>query len=243
MVNIILLGIAGSGKSTLISKFSEWLKEKDLKASKFNFDCAADYLPYIPDFDIRKYFTLEKIMNKYKIGPNAALLKSFELISERKEEIKSEVEKIKSEINLIDVPGQLEIFIFSKGYELIDIFGKNKTFAIYLIPADISSISEIVLVQLLSLAARIKLEVPVINVISKADLSRINFEILNNPRKLKKELEKMSLGLEKEIAINSIKLVKNLLSKRIIKVSSITCEGFQDLLDISYEIFCSCGEI
>jgi hypothetical protein len=57
-------------------------------------------------------------------------------------------------------------------------------------------------------------------------------------------LEKSKGGMEKDLTILVTKLVEKIArGQRIIKTSAKTLEGLEDLYDVCYEIFCSCGDL
>ena len=246
-MDIIFLGTAGSGKTSLVKAFSDWLREKGEKVACINLDPGVEELPYNASFDIRKFFTIESIMKEEKLGPNGALLRSIEKMIEMKEKIKDEIEKIKDDYRLIDLPGQIEPFIFHGGEKIVKIFNVKKCLGIFLIPAEMFNPIGIAIAELLSLIVRIKLEIPTINVLSKVDISKnINEveEFLKNPKKLRKVLEKLKGGMERDLAILATKLVEKIArEQRIIKTSAKTFDGLQDLYDVCYEVFCSCGDL
>jgi len=63
ILNVVFLGPAGSGKTTLTATFGEWLeKEIDYKISFVNLDPGCEYLLYSHDFDIRSIITTRDIM-------------------------------------------------------------------------------------------------------------------------------------------------------------------------------------
>lgn len=69
---VFMVGMAGSGKSSLTAAYSEWLKGSDQDVLIANFDPGATALPYNPDIDSRRYVDVEKLMLDYKLGPNGA---------------------------------------------------------------------------------------------------------------------------------------------------------------------------
>ena len=71
---VIFVGTAGCGK-LLTKSYSKWLRENEFKAAIVNLDSGVYALPYAPDFDIRRIFTLEELMVKYNLGPNGAFIK------------------------------------------------------------------------------------------------------------------------------------------------------------------------
>lgn len=77
---LIVVGMAGSGKTTFISSFKNHLLEN----SKFNtfvsnLDPVVMSVPYSCDYDIRKDFNHKKTMKKYKLGPNGAIMTCLNL--------------------------------------------------------------------------------------------------------------------------------------------------------------------
>ena len=112
---VFLIGMAGSGKSSLTASYSEWLKNSDQDVLVANFDPGATAIPYNPDIDARKYVDVENLMLDYKLGPNGALIMASDLLADHLEEIREEVEDANPDILLVDTPGQIELFAFREG--------------------------------------------------------------------------------------------------------------------------------
>ena len=112
---LFLVGMAGSGKSSLTASYSEWLKESDQDVLVANFDPGATAIPYNPDIDARKYVDVENLMLDYKLGPNGAIIMASDLLADYLEEIREEVENANPDILLVDTPGQIELFAFREG--------------------------------------------------------------------------------------------------------------------------------
>ncbi|MGQ9597722.1 MAG: ATP/GTP-binding protein, partial [Thermoproteota archaeon] len=75
-MQIVFIGPAGSGKTTLVSRYGEWLSKGSQKIIFINLDPGADEVPYSPSFDVRDYFTVEEIMRKEGLGPNGAMMRA-----------------------------------------------------------------------------------------------------------------------------------------------------------------------
>ncbi len=112
---VFVVGMAGSGKSSLTAAFSEWLKQRDVDVVVANLDPGATALPYNPDIDARRYVSMEKLMLDYTLGPNGALIMASDLLADHLEEIRAEVEDANPDILLVDTPGQIELFAFREG--------------------------------------------------------------------------------------------------------------------------------
>jgi len=169
---VFVVGMAGSGKSTLTAAYLEWLKEGDQDVIVANLDPGATALPYNPDIDARNYVDLEKLMLDYKLGPNGALIMASDLLGDHIEEIRSEIEDANPEIVLVDTPGQIELFAFREGGRFIarELSEDNRA-VVYLMDAPFTS-SPLNLVSNIYLAAAVYSRVmqPQVYVLSKIDL-------------------------------------------------------------------------
>lgn len=116
---VFIVGMAGSGKSTLTAAYLEWLKAGDRDVLVANLDPGATTLPYNPDIDARQYVDVEKLMLDYKLGPNGALIMASDLLGDHLEEIRGEIEEANPDIVLVDTPGQIELFAFREGGRFI----------------------------------------------------------------------------------------------------------------------------
>ena len=115
---VFLVGMAGSGKSTLTAAYSEWLKEGDQDVIVANLDPGVISLPYNPDIDARQYVDIEKLMLDYQLGPNGALLMASDLLADHLEDIRSEIEAANPDLLLVDTPGQIELFAFQRKWPI-----------------------------------------------------------------------------------------------------------------------------
>ncbi len=170
---IIVLGIAGSGKTTLTGAFQGWLESYGFDVAVVNLDPAAEYLPYTPDVDVRDYVDAREVMRKYKLGPNGALIVSSDLIATRLDEIVDEINSLRSNYILIDTPGQLEVFAFRESGPLVlnAIIGDSKSVALFLIDSVFSrSPGGLLSALLLAASINVRLGKPQINVLTKIDL-------------------------------------------------------------------------
>lgn len=110
---VMVVGPAGSGKSSLVQAYSTWLtKEIGAKVYKVNLDTAAEYIPYEPDFDVRTYIDAHRIAKELGLGPNGALVKSMDMLVERIDIVEKAIANADADFVLIDTPGQMEVFIF-----------------------------------------------------------------------------------------------------------------------------------
>jgi hypothetical protein len=169
---VFIVGMAGSGKSSLTAAYSEWLKESDQDVIVANLDPGATALPYNPDIDARQYVDLEKLMLDYKLGPNGALIMASDLLADHLEEIRDEIDNANPDIVLADTPGQIELFAFREGGRFIaQQLTEDKRAVMYLMDAPFNR-SPLNFVSNIYLAAAMysRINLPQIYVLSKIDL-------------------------------------------------------------------------
>ncbi|MEM2823732.1 MAG: ATP/GTP-binding protein, partial [Thermofilaceae archaeon] len=110
---LIVIGPAGSGKTTLTAAFGRWIEEnQSFRVAYVNLDPGADQLPYRPDVDVREWVTVSQVMREKGLGPNGALVASMEEVYARKSDLMREIANLEAEIVIVDTPGQMELFLF-----------------------------------------------------------------------------------------------------------------------------------
>ena len=169
---VFIVGMAGSGKSTLTAAYLEWLKSGDRDVIVANLDPGATALPYNPDIDARKYVDVEKLMLDYQLGPNGALIMASDLLAEHLEEIRGEIDEANPDLVLVDTPGQIELFAFREGGRFIAReFMEGNGALIYLMDATFSR-SPLNFTSNIYLAAAVysRIMQPQVYALSKADL-------------------------------------------------------------------------
>jgi GTPase SAR1 family protein len=119
-VNLIILGMAGSGKTTFVKKLEEYLVEKEKDAYIINMDPAVHDTLYEPNLDIRDTVKYKDVMVGHGLGPNGAIMTCLNLFSTNIHKIIDVLEN-KDELDYIciDTPGQLEVFSWSASGKLI----------------------------------------------------------------------------------------------------------------------------
>ncbi|MDR3283367.1 MAG: ATP/GTP-binding protein [Candidatus Methanoplasma sp.] len=172
MRNIYFVGTAGSGKSTMVAAFKEWLGDNGVDSVVINMDPGADRLPYDADIDVREWISLSEVMDEYSLGPNGAQIAAADLIAVHIEKITALLSNIRTKYVLIDTPGQLELFAFRESSRtILRALDKDKSMVVYLADPTLCKrpngfISSI----LLSALVQFRLSVPMVNVLSKSDI-------------------------------------------------------------------------
>ncbi len=245
---IFILGPAGSGKTTLTAYFGKYLERQGFQPAYVNLDAAVEELPYTPDFDIRTYYTVGDLMRKYRIGPNLALIKSVEMLTQYEEDIRKFMDYASSSYDyvLVDTPGQLELTIFHEACIRIMKLFAGRSCTLFLMPADIiRSLRDAVFLRLMALAIRYRVDMPVVVVLSKYDLNPeaekyVQLDLTPDQLARLIEYDQGQIDLIAQLLDTIRKLEKR---QRLIKLSTITGEGLEDLSTIIYEVFCTCGDL
>jgi GTPase SAR1 family protein len=233
MFTVFIIGTAGSGKSMLTSAFNEWLKMSKQDVAVVNLDPGALTLPYTPDVDIRDYVDIESLMEEYGLGPNGALIMAADLIADKIEEISKEIEDLKSDIVLVDTPGQMELFAFrASGPYIANELTKENKAIVYLFDA-VFSVNPLNYVSNLFLSAAVynRFLIPQVHLLSKCDLlpkEEVD-KIVDwsaNPKALEIAIEQKLEGTKRLLSRNMMLAIHKLgLRFLLIPVSAKTNEG------------------
>jgi len=233
MFMVFIIGTAGSGKSLLTAAFSEWLKMSKQDVAIVNLDPGALTLPYSPDIDARDYISVDKLMDEYGLGPNGALIMAADLLADGIEKISREIEELKSDIVLVDTPGQMELFAFrASGPFIVSEITREPKVIVYLFDS-VFSMDPLNYVSNLFLSAAVynRFLLPQLHILSKCDLlpeEKVN-QIVDwsaNPNALENAIEQKLEGTKRLLSRNMMKAIYQLgLKFLLIPVSAKTNEG------------------
>lgn len=130
----LLVGMAGSGKTTLVQRISAHLSQHARPSYLVNLDPAVSSVPYAPNIDIRDTVNYKEVMRAYNIGPNGAILTALNLFATRFDAVLDLLEKRQRgtsdggggdgetaalEYAFFDTPGQIEVFTWSASGSII----------------------------------------------------------------------------------------------------------------------------
>jgi GTPase SAR1 family protein len=120
MFGQLVVGPAGSGKTTYCHVMTDYLRQLGRTVITVNIDPANDVLPYEPTIDISKLITLSDVMETMSLGPNGSLLYCIDFLDENFDWFCDElVNAVKSVTKpnesmvpymIIDCPGQIELY-------------------------------------------------------------------------------------------------------------------------------------
>ncbi|XP_055843474.1 GPN-loop GTPase 1 [Episyrphus balteatus] len=120
-VCIIVLGMAGSGKTTFVQKLTQ-LSFQHFKPYVINLDPACRETPYHPNIDIRDTVNYKQVMKQYKLGPNGGIVTSLNLFATKFEKVVELIKRAGEQGHkwcIIDTPGQIEVFTWSASGTII----------------------------------------------------------------------------------------------------------------------------
>ena len=219
------------------------MKEQDVVT--VNLDPGAMALPYSPDVDIRNYFSIDGLMEKYGLGPNGALLMAVDLIAGEVHKIRDELETLTPEYVLVDTPGQIELFAFrASGPYLAKELASDPKAVVYLFDSSFSSNPlNYVSNMFLSAAVFNRLLLPQIHLLSKADLipeslvDRI-VDWGSNPEMLETAIEGQIPGSTQLLTRDIAQALSSIgLSFSLIPVSAKDTSGFIDFHALLIRVF------
>jgi len=171
----LVIGPAGCGKSTYCHLIQQHCYNSRRTCKVINLDPAAENFNYDCHADVRDLVTVEDMMKEMEFGPNGGLLAAMEYLSDNIEWLESQFDDFaEDEYVLIDCPGQIELYSHLPVMRSIVqsiVSWDVRLCAVYCIDTSfISDASKFITGALSSLSAMIQLELPHINVLTKADL-------------------------------------------------------------------------
>ncbi|MDE1862592.1 MAG: ATP/GTP-binding protein [Thaumarchaeota archaeon] len=236
MKAIFLVGTAGSGKSLLASNIFDYYTRTGHFVGILNLDPGVENLPYTCDIDVRDYVDIVSLMKQYDLGPNGSLIMASDLIASKIEDLQRDVDDVNPDYLIIDTPGQIELFAYraSGPFFIKNLNAEQKT-SIFLHDGSlITTATNFISVALLATSVRLRLGLPQVNVITKADLigDKIK-EILGwstNMATLEEAIAKESDGESYTLSTNLLRSL-NLggFAQGLIPVSNASGEGLANL--------------
>lgn len=172
----LVIGPAGSGKSTYCSSLYQHCETVGRTMHVVNLDPAAENFDYPVAMDIRELISLEDVMEELGLGPNGGLLYCMEHLEENLDDwLTEELDNYMDDDYLVfDCPGQIELFSHVPVLKNFVEHLKRKNFnvcAVYLLDSQfMTDITKFISGCMASLSAMVQLELPHINILSKMDL-------------------------------------------------------------------------
>ena len=89
----LVIGMAGSGKTTLMQRLNIHLYKNKSKRYIVNLDPAVHKIPYKPNIDIRESVNYKNVMKNYNLGPNGAIMTSLNLFATQYDQVIDLIQK------------------------------------------------------------------------------------------------------------------------------------------------------
>eukprot|EP00271_Cylindrocystis_brebissonii_P011633 TRINITY_DN29517_c0_g1_i1.p1 TRINITY_DN29517_c0_g1~~TRINITY_DN29517_c0_g1_i1.p1 ORF type:complete len:356 (+),score=108.87 TRINITY_DN29517_c0_g1_i1:232-1299(+) len=181
-VVVLVIGMAGSGKTSLMQRLNAHVHEKGIRAYLVNLDPAVASVPFAAHIDIRDTVKYKAVMKEYRLGPNGAILTSLNLFATKFHEVVALVERRADELDvvLVDTPGQIEIFTWSaSGAIVTEAFASSfPTLVCYVVDTPRSS-SPVTFMSNMLYACSIlyKTRLPLLLAFNKTDVARHDFAL------------------------------------------------------------------
>uniref|UniRef100_A0A0D9Z712 GPN-loop GTPase 3 n=1 Tax=Oryza glumipatula TaxID=40148 RepID=A0A0D9Z712_9ORYZ len=172
----LVIGPAGSGKSTYCSSLYQHCETVGRTIHMVNLDPAAEHFSYPVSTDIRELISLDDVMEELGMGPNGGLIYCMEHLEDNLDDwLDEQLDGYLDDDYLVfDCPGQIELFTHVPVLRNFVEHLKRKNFnvcAVYFLDSQfVSDVTKYISGCMASLSAMIQLELPHINILSKMDL-------------------------------------------------------------------------
>lgn len=175
----IVVGPPGSGKTTFCNGMQQYLRLLKRDAWVINLDPAnEDYKEYDTLVDVgTEIVNLQQVMEQLQLGPNGGLLYCMEYLEQHADALVERIQERASDnlYLLFDFPGQIELYTHGTSVQkLLQILVKKldlRLCAVNLIDSTFcADASKFLSATLVSTTTMLRLELPMVNVLSKADL-------------------------------------------------------------------------
>ncbi|OIV98761.1 hypothetical protein TanjilG_25027 [Lupinus angustifolius] len=172
----LVIGPAGSGKSTYCSSLYEHAVATRRTIHIVNLDPAAENFDYPVAMDIRELISLDDVMEELGLGPNGGLVYCMEHLEDNLDDwFTDELDNYLDDDYLVfDCPGQIELFSHVPVLRNFVEHLKSKNFnvcAVYLLDSQfMTDVTKFISGCMACLSAMVQLELPHVNILSKMDL-------------------------------------------------------------------------
>ncbi|KAJ2396784.1 hypothetical protein GGI05_000965 [Coemansia sp. RSA 2603] len=239
-VNIIMIGMAGSGKTTLMQRINAYLHEKKQAPYVVNLDPAVGKLPFQANIDIRDTVDYKQVMSEYNLGPNGGILTSLNLFTTKLDQVMTLVEKRASTTKyfLYDTPGQIEIFTWSASGAIITntLAATYPTVVVYVVDTPrTASPATFMSNMMYACSILYKTQMPFLVAFNKTDVVGHEFAVewMEDFEAFQRALQRQEEESFMNSLMNSMSLVLDEFYShlRVVGVSAMTGQGMEEFFD------------
>jgi len=176
----ILMGPAGSGKSTYCSAIAAHAQDAKRTIHVVNLDPAAEHFNYTPIADVRDLIQVDDVMEdeEMKFGPNGGLIFSMEFLMQNMDWLEEALGEDDEDYILFDCPGQIELYthmnVMRRFVDQLQQWN-FRVCGVFLIDSHFMvDGGKFISGAMAALSVMVNLEVPHVNVLSKVDLLSVS---------------------------------------------------------------------
>eukprot|EP00002_Diphylleia_rotans_P002737 TRINITY_DN11754_c0_g1_i1.p1 TRINITY_DN11754_c0_g1~~TRINITY_DN11754_c0_g1_i1.p1 ORF type:complete len:371 (+),score=93.48 TRINITY_DN11754_c0_g1_i1:78-1190(+) len=232
----IVVGMAGSGKTTVMQRICAHLYEEKVPGYVINLDPAVAKLPFTPHIDIRDTIKYKEVMKQYNLGPNGAIMTSLNLFSTKFDQVMGLVEKRQDALKyvMLDTPGQIEVFTWSaSGTIVTDTLASTfPTVLLYIIDTPRCTNPNTFMSNMLyACSVLYKSKLPMVVLFNKTDITSHDFalEWMRDSDSFRQALESQQSYISSLSNSMSLVLEEFYSSLKTVGMSAVTGEGIGDL--------------
>mmetsp|Transcript_11155 Transcript_11155/g.24959 ORF Transcript_11155/g.24959 Transcript_11155/m.24959 type:complete len:362 (+) Transcript_11155:3-1088(+) len=244
---VLMIGMAGSGKSTWMHRLVVRLQSEKKRVYTVNLDPAVRNLAYPVNIDIRDTVKYKEVMKHFGLGPNGAIMTSLNLFATKFDQVLSLLDKRAAELDyvLVDTPGQIEVFNWSASGQIIcDAFAVTYPTAVCYVVDTARCVKPVTFMSNMMYACSIlyKTKLPFIVAFNKVDVMPHDFlkEWMEDFEKVGQALSRETsyvASLSRSMSLAMEEFYRNIRSVGVSAVTGQGCADFERALEEAREEF------